>query len=177
MPVKIVVTGPESTGKTALCTQLSARCKGTMIPEFSRVYLHKLDRPYHLEDVENIGLTQNKHNAVSNDTRQILICDTDALTTYIWAKEKFDITSSRLEEAFKRQLPDLYLLCYPDLQWEQDPLRENPKDLERLFLCYLKEIVDVHAPYAIITGIGESRINQAIFFIKNQFPEIVKFAF
>jgi len=177
MPVKIVVTGPESTGKTNLCTRLSVRCKGTMIPEFSRPYLQKIGRQYQLEDIENIGLRQTELNAANMQEQQIIICDTDALTSFIWAKEKFNVRSSKLEIAFKEYLPDLYLLCYPDLKWEYDPLRENPVDLERLFSCYLKEIVDIRAPYAIVSGQGESRYNQAIYFIKSRFPECLRFAF
>ena len=175
MPIKIVVTGPESTGKTTLCVQLSGRYKGTMIPEFSREYLKKTKGTYHLEDIENIGLMQSSLNNEAGIDKKISICDTDALTSYIWANEKYKVNSPALELAFKENLPDLYLLCYPDLKWEFDVLRESSGDLERIFNRYLEEIVRIKAPYAIISGIGRSRTNKAFYFIDSRFPHLISF--
>ncbi len=172
MPIKIVVTGPESTGKTTLCTQLSERYKGTMIPEFSRAYLQKTNGYYDLKDLENIGLTQNIQNNAGSAENRITICDTDALTTLIWASEKFKVNSVILKNDLQINLPDLYLLCYPDLKWEHDVLRENPDDLDRLFMLYFEEIVKVGATYDIVYGIGSIRTNRAVFFINNRFPEL-----
>ena len=94
MPIKIVVTGPESTGKTTLCTQLSDLCKGTMIPEFSRSHLKKTNGLYQLDDIEYIGFTQNKMNVARGANEAILFCDTDALTSHIWVLDKYHISSS-----------------------------------------------------------------------------------
>jgi nicotinamide riboside kinase len=58
---------------------------------------------------------------------------------------------------------DLYLLCYPDLPWVPDPVREHGGD-ERLFFYdwYKREIELTGVPYTIISGIGKVRTNNAI---------------
>ena len=50
-PKKIVVIGPESTGKSTLCEQLAAHFKTEWVPEFAREYLLELGRPYNYDDL------------------------------------------------------------------------------------------------------------------------------
>jgi nicotinamide riboside kinase len=176
MPIKIVVTGPESTGKTTLCTQLSERYKGTMIPEFSRVYLNKSNRQYQLRDIEHMGLVQTEMNNNASAKDRIVFCDTDALTYYIWAFEKYKTESTVLKDAFLKNPPDLYLLCFPDLKWEYDLLREHPDNLHGLFDIYLEQIVKSKAKYAIIYGVGRIRKNRAIYFINSHLQDLISFA-
>ena len=46
----IVITGPESSGKTTLFEQLKILSGFNYIPEYSRTYLEKIKRPYHYND-------------------------------------------------------------------------------------------------------------------------------
>ena len=48
---KIVVIGPESTGKSTLCEQLADDFKTQWVPEFARNYLLEIRRPYSYEDL------------------------------------------------------------------------------------------------------------------------------
>jgi nicotinamide riboside kinase len=64
---------------------------------------------------------------------------------------------------------DLYLLCNTDLPWEYDPLRENPDDRERLFELYKKELEDRGFSFAIISGTGKERLENAVKAIKEYF--------
>jgi hypothetical protein len=45
---------------------------------------------------------------------------------------------------------DVYLLCYPDLPWEPDPVRENPTIREYLFDWYEREVQALGVPYYIV---------------------------
>ncbi len=56
--IRVVVTGPESTGKTEICKFLAAACKTEYIPEYAREYISSLNRPYTFEDVEKIARVQ-----------------------------------------------------------------------------------------------------------------------
>ena len=49
--LKIVVTGPESTGKSTLSEQLAKHYHTIFIPEYDRTYVENLKRPYTYEDV------------------------------------------------------------------------------------------------------------------------------
>jgi nicotinamide riboside kinase len=70
------------------------------------------------------------------------------------------------------ELPyDLYLLCYPDLKWQPDPLRENPENREYLFGQFVKEL-DLHNfNYRIVKGRGDERLKNAFTFVDNLDPE------
>jgi nicotinamide riboside kinase len=61
-----------------------------------------------------------------------------------------------------RHFFDFYLLCYPDLPWEPDSVREHGDDREFFFNWYKQEIEKTGKPVAIITGIGKERLQNAI---------------
>lgn len=174
MSVRIVVTGPESSGKTSLCTYLSSWYKGTMIPEYARTYLRGRNREYSLAEVEHMGERQVEMNRFEN-SGSILFCDTDALTCAIWAQWKWKVQSGKLEALARSHVPDFYLLCMPDLPWEFDPLRENPREGLALFKCYLERIAAFKVPYAIIDGVGVRRKTRSRFFMDQVLVKIPTF--
>lgn len=55
---KIVVIGPESTGKSALCTQLAQHYKTLFVPEFAREYLEQHGTNYTFEELLIIAKKQ-----------------------------------------------------------------------------------------------------------------------
>ena len=55
---KIVVTGPESVGKTTLCMELQKRLNAVIIPEYARTYIESIGRHYTYDDVEQIARRQ-----------------------------------------------------------------------------------------------------------------------
>ena len=55
---KIILTGPESSGKTTLAKQLAERFQTTWVPEFARTYLDNLTRPYREDDLLRIAQGQ-----------------------------------------------------------------------------------------------------------------------
>jgi nicotinamide riboside kinase len=65
----------------------------------------------------------------------------------------------------------MYLLCDIDLPWTSDEMREYPDELPRkeLFLIYKDLLVNQTTPWAIISGLGDDRINNAIQLIEKQF--------
>ena len=67
-----------------------------------------------------------------------------------------------MDKALKEMPIAHYLLCYPDLPWIDDPLRENPNIREELFLWYKEEIEALHIPYTSIKGEGNERLQQAV---------------
>ena len=82
----IVVTGPESTGKTTLTEALALQLNATWIPEYARSYIEKLQRPYHYQDLENIAQHQihqeKKYSKIANNG--ILLMDTWLIVTKVW---------------------------------------------------------------------------------------------
>ena len=159
--LKIVITGPESTGKTTLANALGQHYNVPVVEEFAREYIDGLDRPYIEDDLLEMAIGQ----AFSEDKGRskastMMICDTDMLSLRIWSKAKYGQFLKPLNPLWFDDLPHLYLVCAPDLPWEPDPQRENPEDREALFDMHIAEIERAKVNYAIIKG--EDRTATAI---------------
>lgn len=155
---KIVITGSESTGKSTLTAQLAAHFNTPYVEEYARRFIDQLDRPYVKEDLIDIAKGQlATEKKVSLLSPEILLCDTDLLTIKIWSEFKYGDCDPFIIEQFTQNVPDLYLLCEPDLPWKPDPQRENPEDREALFTLYIHHISMYRIPFRLIKGIDEER--------------------
>jgi len=154
---KIVITGPESCGKTTLAKSLGEIYKCHVVKEFARDYLNKLNRKYKYDDLLKIAKGQEKEEVKINALeKKILICDTSIHTIKIWSHDKFNKCHPKvydLEENYRH-----YFLCSPDIPWEYDPLRENPKDRDRIFNAYIKELKN--KSLTIVKGSIKERVKQ-----------------
>jgi len=165
---RIALIGPESTGKTTLCTQLAKHFKTTWVSEFARDYVKHLNRKYTRDDIIHCAKMQleeeEKQTAMAN---RFLFCDTELITAKVWCEDVFRTVPEWINQAIKTHPYDFFLLTYPDLPFEEDPVRENPYRREFFFDWYKKELEQQKFPYQIIKGIGESRLHEAIAAIAN----------
>jgi nicotinamide riboside kinase len=163
--LSIVLTGPESTGKSILSKELAKHFRGYSVHEYAREYVENIAGPYTFEDVENIAKRQvedyNRMNA-NADANVPVFFDTYLFITKIWFQEVFDCCPVWVHEAIKETKIDFALLCFPDLPWEADDVRENPHRRDYLFDCYLHELEYYHVPYAIVKGYGRRRFENAV---------------
>lgn len=168
---KIVLTGPESTGKTTLSEQLAQYFKTVWVPEYAREYVKNLGRPAQYEDVVQIARKQ-KEQLMNNykDAHGFVFFDTGLIITKVWFIEVFKRVPDNLEKDIRNGDIDLFLLCYPDLDWIKDPVRENQgRSRSRLFNIYKNELEEYHFSYNIVTGKGKERLRNAIQFMDMMF--------
>jgi|TARA_B110000914_G_scaffold223546_1_gene239255 nicotinamide riboside kinase len=153
---KIIVTGPESSGKTTLCKALSKHFEFSFSKEYARKYLDTLNRDYNQNDLLKIA----KGQLQAENGMQLL--DTDLITIKIWSKYKYGSCDKWILNQIEKQRSEkrFYLLCKPDIPWEADPQRENPNDREELFEIYKKELENLSHNYYIVAG--ENRTINAI---------------
>lgn len=165
---KIVITGPESTGKSTLTKQLASQLEATFVNEFARGYLQNLNRDYNQSDLIEIAKGQIKleEEAYFLNPKNV-ICDTSLEVIKIWSQFKYQSCDPFIEHSMRQRRPNLYLLMSTDLPWESDPLRENPDDREKLFDLYKNELVISEVPFYKIYGNGEERFKMAKEVIKN----------
>lgn len=163
---KVVFTGPESTGKSTLAKQLSETLGCSCVKEYARTYLKQLNRPYVQEDLLQMAKGQVEAESLAKKTSNQLICDTDLLTIKVWSEFKYGNCDPWIVKELKNNLPDLYLICYPDLKWEYDPQRENPNDRIELFQIYVTEVEKLGIPFGIIKGEGLQRIENGVLAIE-----------
>lgn len=164
---KIVLTGPESTGKTALAEALAKQLHAPLVPEFARYFVQSLGRPYHRSDLEAIGRGQQAWERwFAAAAPPLLVCDTDWTVLQIWEHYRFGLPAEgawHWQKGYNDPQPaDLYLLCTPDFPWQPDPLREHPEERARLFDWYERLLLQTEATFAVLTGPLELRIRTAL---------------
>ena len=167
---KVVITGPESSGKSTLCKHLSESLFTPHVREYAREYIDSLNREYNEEDLIQIAKGQlGLEEDIISQTPSYLICDTDLLTIKIWSEYKYESCDPEIIELLKNNLPDLYLLASPDFPWEEDSQRENPYNRDELFLVYKAEIIKLDIPYVVLSGTAPERLERAMEIFSNYF--------
>jgi len=173
---KVVVTGPESTGKTEICKFLAASFETDYIPEYAREYIASLNRPYVFEDVEKIARVQVEQLQQQQDGKlPVLFLDTYLIITKIWFREVYGMVPDWIDIRLADASIDLFLLCYYDIDWIPDPVRENPGHRRiLLYKSYLEEIEKLGRPCEVIRGIGAERFNMAKAAVEKHFTYLKK---
>jgi len=161
--LKIAVIGPESTGKTTLCNQLAKYYNGVVVPEFAREYLNNLTGNYTLQDVLLIAKEQFELEKKNQQQEfKITFCDTNLITIKIWLKVKYNYFNADIDKLLLSSCYDLHILTNTDLPWVNDPLREHPYLRNELFEMHELILNQFNLNYIIVSGTGESRVNNAI---------------
>lgn len=165
--IKIVLFGPESTGKTTLAKQLAVHYNSLWVPEYSRVYAEKqLENGIELtkKDVLPIALGQMElEQKYIDKSKQLLFFDTNLLETKVYSEYLYngycpDILKEHLDENYY----DLYFLTDIDVPWEYDPVRASKSARKQMFLSFKNELEAQGVPYITLSGSKEVRFNTAI---------------
>jgi NadR type nicotinamide-nucleotide adenylyltransferase len=171
---KIVVIGPESTGKSTLCAQLAEHFKTQWVPEYAREYLLKHGTDYKYEDLYTIAEGQVKgeeniinsmiHPKPSTLNPQPVFIDTDLNVIKVWSEFVFNNCDNRILTGIANRNYDLYLLCNTDLPWVKDELREYPdlETREKLYYYYKETMINQPVPWEEISGNYEERLQKGI---------------
>ncbi len=171
--VKVVLFGPESTGKTTLSEQLARHYNTVWVPEYARAYLQdkwnnerKTCEP---QDLLPIAEGQMRlENDLAKKASDLLVCDTDLLETKVYSEAYYlGYCDSSLEKYALANSYDLYFLTYIDIPWQADDLRDKPNERERMFL-YFKETLEKHnRNFVILKGDKKTRLKTAVEHIDN----------
>ncbi|PQJ68592.1 MULTISPECIES: AAA family ATPase [Polaribacter] len=165
--VKVVLFGPESSGKTTLSRHLARYYNTVWAPEFAREYLQEKwnneRKTCEKDDLLPIAIGQMKlENTLAKKADKILICDTDLLETKVYSEEFYGgFVDERLDEAADENTYDLYLLTYIDTPWEEDDLRDRPELRLEMFNAFEKSLIDHNRPYILLKGDKETRLKNA----------------
>ena len=174
---KIVVLGPESTGKSTLCAALAAHYQTIWTPEYARTFLSLNGTKYTYDDLLTIakGQIQNEDEAIASLNKNMadhptqtisnkLIVDTDMYVMKVWCEYVFNNCHHYILEQINQRNYDLYLLCDIDLPWAADEMREYPDAGPRieLFTIYKELLINQNTPWGIVSGTGVQRTTNAI---------------
>jgi NadR type nicotinamide-nucleotide adenylyltransferase len=177
---KIVIIGPESTGKTTLCEQLAQHYNTLWCPEYAREYLLTNGTKYSYDDLLAIARGQveleEKYSQLAKNIpvltpqsslithHSLLFIDTDMYVMKVWCEFVFGKCHQFILEQIEKRNYDLYLLCNTDLPWTADALREypDPETRQILYQLYKDEMLHQPVPWIEITGDSEQRLQKAI---------------
>lgn len=165
--VKVVLFGPESSGKTTLSRQLARYYHTVWAPEFAREYLQNKwnneRKTCEAEDLIPIAIGQMKlENKLAKRADKILICDTDLLETKVYSEEFYGgFVDEKLDKAANENQYDLYLLTYIDTPWEEDDLRDRPEQRLEMFTAFETALKKHNRPYILLKGDRETRLKNA----------------
>lgn len=128
VPLRIVLTGSESTGKTTLAADLSRHYEALWLPEYVRGYLEWKGQPLDASDVEPIARGQiAAQDQALEEAGRLLLLDTDLLSTVVYAEHYYGSCPEWIRAAAVVRRADVYLLCDIDVPWTNDPQRDRPQ--------------------------------------------------
>ena len=170
---KIVVIGPESTGKSVLAEQLANHYGTAWCPEYAREYLIKNGKEYTFDNLltiaeGQIALEESRQYSVGDlplaSHHSPYFIDTDMYVMKVWCEFVFGKCHRYILDQIVERKYDLYLLCNIDLPWVKDELREYP-DLEtrhKLYLIYKDIMINQSVPWVDISGGYDERLEKAV---------------
>nr|WP_299072417.1 ATP-binding protein [uncultured Allomuricauda sp.] len=166
--IKVVLFGPESTGKTTLSEQLARQYNTVWVPEYAREYLQnkwnnerKTCEP---KDLLPIAEGQIKlENELTKKATDVLICDTDLLETKVYSEAYYiGHCDPVLEKYALKNTYDLYFLTYIDTPWEADDLRDKPNEREQMFAYFQNTLEKYNRNFVILKGDKRTRLKTAV---------------
>lgn len=166
--LKIVLFGPESTGKTTLAKQLARHFKTEWVPEFMRTYLQqKWDEKG--EKISKEDLIPIAKGQLASEKKLIkkadnfLFCDTNLLELQVYCEYYYDgWCPLQIKEAVENEHYDFYFLTNLDVPWLVDDLRDRPNDRSVIFRNFELALIQRNIPFAVLSGTQEERMAAAV---------------
>jgi NadR type nicotinamide-nucleotide adenylyltransferase len=165
---RVVVFGPESTGKTTLAQRLAEYFGEPWAMEFVREYWESRGGVITVASLDSIARGQMANeDAAEAKARRVTLGDTDLLTCVLWDDVLFPGTCPawvRAEAEARARRTDLFLLCVTDVPWEPDPQRCFPDEAgrERTMGLWRAALTERALPFVEIRGDWAERERAAI---------------
>ncbi|HEV8410310.1 MAG TPA: ATP-binding protein [Gemmatimonadaceae bacterium] len=163
MTRRIVLTGPEASGKTTLARALARNFRAPWLPEQARLYAEAVKRELTAADAELIAQrTIDADDAALAGDPPLLLLDTDLISTVVYVRHYYGPCPAWIEEAARERRADLYLLCAPDLPWTADGIRDRPEQRREIFALFEGAMKEFDCTVVDVAGAGVARERDAL---------------
>ena len=174
---RLILTGPESTGKSSLAQALAEHLDGILVPEYLRDYFEE-QGSLTLEDAIPVAqgqwVNEERGAKAASSQNKVLICDTDLISSLVYSAHYYaDEMNSPLwaqweqwSERHKRRLkmtpyqPRLYVLCDLDWPWVDDGQRDAPDHRPHFFKRFKTELRGFD--HITVSGTLDERLNAVL---------------
>jgi NadR type nicotinamide-nucleotide adenylyltransferase len=159
LPLRVCLTGPESTGKSELAARLAREHGFTYVPEYAREYAEERNNELTAADVEPIA--RGYLQRLPDEPR--LVLDTDLISTVVYARHYYGACPAWIEEEARKRRADLYLLLDTDIDWKPDPARDAGGDeREDLFDAFRAALDEFDTNWKIVSGDWDDRYTSIV---------------
>ncbi|MHC8326817.1 AAA family ATPase [Pseudomonas sp. LB1P83] len=152
----LVLTGPESSGKSWLSSEIHANFGGILVEEYVRYFIDSEARETRYDDVTSIANGQLTWEDEARARQpSLLILDTHLLSNILWSRTLFGDCPTWIEQALLARQYDLHLLLSPEtVAWHDDGQRCQPKLAERqaFFQANRQWLDRHHQPCQVLQG-------------------------
>lgn len=160
---KILITGPESTGKSTLARQLAEHFQTVYAHEYAREYIDQKGAWIEAADIPRIARGQLAlEDGLLQKANRFLFCDTDLIATRIYSEHYLGSCPAEVIAAANEREHDLNLLLDIDVPWVADPQRLEPWNREYFFNWFRRELEMRQRPYVLIRGDWRERTLRAV---------------
>jgi HTH-type transcriptional repressor of NAD biosynthesis genes len=172
---RVLIFGPESTGKTTLARQLSERFETSWVAEHARTLVEQKNNVVDESDVAPIvwGQMEQEEQAALRCNR-LLFCDTDTITTTVYARHFYGQCPAWVQRLADERIGryDLILFCDTDIAWQHDPQRD-PRHAQGDFRNYFRDLFEAELlsrgrKYFVVRGQGQERVESAARIVREQ---------
>lgn len=162
----LVLTGPESSGKSWLGGEIQSAFGGVLVGEYVRHFIDTEQRDTCYADVDVIARGQLAwEDAARTAQPPLLILDTHLLSNLLWSRLLFDQAPQWLEGELLSRRYDLHLLLDPEgVPWTDDGQRCQPQLHERqAFHRQCRDWLEQHQQHYLgLAGDWKQRREQAL---------------
>ena len=173
-PYRVVITGSECTGKSALVRALSAERLAPYSDEAARLFVTQNGREIVEPDLAVIAAHQRAlEDAVIEMGTVLVLHDTDLFSTVIYARHYFGNNATGVLASARDRRAHLYLLCDTDLPWQNEPLqrsKSSSQDRAALSAAFRTLLKEEGCCVEVVRGIGASRLANARAALKRHYP-------
>jgi NadR type nicotinamide-nucleotide adenylyltransferase len=162
-PLKVVLTGSESSGKTELARRLGEHFAAPVAGEFVRSYAAQRGGTLDFADHGPIARGQMAgEDAAMAKARDLVVLDTDLVSTVVYCEHYFGRAPEWIESEARARAGDLYLLLRPDVPWVADGVRDRSGSRDEMHALFRRKLDQLGLRYVEIGGERDQRLRESL---------------